>query len=173
MTSVSWANWFGGVYITERNFFPQFAIDAPTYLDMYPEFVLPPAERKAFLTDRKGAIAGRKLAEQYGWKVGDADSAARHDLLRATGRSRCAASTTARTRSTDESTMFFHWAYLNETIKKIYPRRADQTGVFIVQLERSRTGGGGVGGDRRDVQELARRDADRDREGVPARRSSR
>jgi putative ABC transport system permease protein len=30
----SWANWFGGVYITERSFFPQFAIDAPTYLDM-------------------------------------------------------------------------------------------------------------------------------------------
>ena len=26
--SVSWANWFGGVYISERNFFPQFAIDA-------------------------------------------------------------------------------------------------------------------------------------------------
>src|SRR5260370_33516845 len=28
--SVSWANWFGGVYISERNFFPQFAIDPPT-----------------------------------------------------------------------------------------------------------------------------------------------
>ena len=78
--SVSWANWFGGVYISERNFFPQFAIDAPSYLDMYPEFILSPAERKAFLTDRKGAIVGRKLAEQYGWKVGDSDSAARHDL---------------------------------------------------------------------------------------------
>ena len=53
--AVSWANWFGGVYISERNFFPQFAIDAPTYLDMYPEFILSPAERKAFLTDRQGA----------------------------------------------------------------------------------------------------------------------
>src|SRR3982751_5644919 len=40
VASVAWANWFGGVYISERNFFPQFAIDAPTYLDMYPEFVL-------------------------------------------------------------------------------------------------------------------------------------
>jgi len=60
--SVSWANWFGGVYVSERNFFPQFAIDAPTYLDMYPEFILSPAERKAFMTDRKGAVVGRKLA---------------------------------------------------------------------------------------------------------------
>src|ERR1044071_9517566 len=31
---VSWANWFGGVYISERNFFPQFAVDAATYLDI-------------------------------------------------------------------------------------------------------------------------------------------
>src|ERR1700693_5057164 len=30
--------------------------------------------------------------------------------------------------------MFFPWALLNETIKKRFPRRADQTGVFIVQL---------------------------------------
>src|SRR4029078_3572848 len=46
---VSWANWCGGVYISERNFFPQFAVDAATYLDIYPEFVLPAAERKAFV----------------------------------------------------------------------------------------------------------------------------
>ena len=36
VTAVSWANWFGGVYVSERNFFPQFAIDAPTYLEIYP-----------------------------------------------------------------------------------------------------------------------------------------
>ena len=71
VAAVSWANWFGGVYITESNFFPQFAIDAPTYLDMYPEFVLKPEEKKAFLVDRKGAVVGRKLADQYGWKIGD------------------------------------------------------------------------------------------------------
>ena len=41
------------------------------YLDMYPEFMLSPEERKAFLVDRKGAIVGRKLADKYGWKVGD------------------------------------------------------------------------------------------------------
>src|SRR6202165_4206363 len=61
VASVSWANWFGGVYISERNFFPQFAIDAPTYLDIYPEFVLSAEERKAFLTERQAALAGRKL----------------------------------------------------------------------------------------------------------------
>jgi len=31
--------------------------------------------------------------------------------------------------------MFFHWGYLNETIKRQFPRRTDQTGVFIVELK--------------------------------------
>src|SRR5947199_8750387 len=31
VSSVAWANWFGGVYITERNFFPQFAISGASY----------------------------------------------------------------------------------------------------------------------------------------------
>src|SRR5207244_181605 len=36
---------------------------------------------------------------------------------------------------TDQSTFFFHWDYLNETIKRQFPRRGDQTGVFVVQLK--------------------------------------
>jgi len=130
--SVSWANWFGGVYVSERNFFPQFAIDAPTYLDMYPEFILSPAERKAFMTDRKGAVVGRKLAEQYGWSVGDVIP------LRGTiypgSWSFTLRGIYDAEQGVDQSTFFFHWDYLNEAIKRIYPRRADQTGVFIVQL---------------------------------------
>ena len=37
-------------------------------------------------------------------------------------------------KGTDQSTMYFHWELLNETIKKQYPRRGDQIGIFIVQL---------------------------------------
>ena len=132
--SVSWANWFGGVYITERNFFPQFAIDAPTYLDMYPEFILPPDERKAFVTDRKGAIVGRKLADKYGWKVGD-QIPLRGTIFPGTWTFNLRGIYDGADKGTDQSTMFFHWALLNETIKKRFPRRGDQTGVFIVQLK--------------------------------------
>jgi putative ABC transport system permease protein len=131
--SVSWANWFGGVYISERNFFPQFAIDAPSYLDMYPEFILPPDERKAFVTDRKGAIAGRKLADQYGWKIGD-QIPLRGTIYSGTWTFNLRGIYDGAEKGTDQSTLFFHWALLNETIKKVYPRRGDQTGVFIVQL---------------------------------------
>ncbi len=131
--SVSWANWFGGVYVSERNFFPQFAIDAPTYLDMYPEYLLPADERKAFLVDRKGAIVGRKLAEQYGWKIGD-QVPLRGTIYSGTWTFTLRGIYDGADKGTDQSTMFFHWGLLNETIKKIYPRRADQTGVFIVEL---------------------------------------
>jgi putative ABC transport system permease protein len=37
-------------------------------------------------------------------------------------------------RSVDTSTLFFHWAYLNEAIRAMYPRRAEQTGVFVIGL---------------------------------------
>src|SRR5262249_2379905 len=119
--------------VSERNFFPQFAIDAPTYLDMYPEYLLPTEQRKAFLVDRQGAIVGRKLAEQYGWKVGD-QIPLRGTIYSGTGAFNLRGIYDGAAKDTDQSTMFFHWALLNETIKKMYPRRADQTGVFVVEL---------------------------------------
>ena len=59
ITSVSWSNWFGGIYITERNFFPQFAVDPTSYLALYPEFVVADAARTAWMRDRKGVLVGR------------------------------------------------------------------------------------------------------------------
>jgi putative ABC transport system permease protein len=131
---VSWANWFGGVYIRESNFFAQFAIDAPTYLALYPEIVLTPEERKAFFTDRQGAIAGRKLAERFGWKVGD-QIPLKGTIFPGTWTFNLRGIYDAADRSSDQSTMFFHWAYLNESVRKLYPRRADQTGVIVVGLQ--------------------------------------
>ncbi len=68
---VTHANWFGGVYQDERNFFPQFAIDTDTYRQMYPEFVLPEDQWKAFVADREGAIIGEDLVKRFHWKIGD------------------------------------------------------------------------------------------------------
>src|SRR5258707_2176799 len=134
VNAVSWANWFGGVYSSARNFFPPFAIDAPTYLEIYPEFVLSPEEKKAFLTDRQGAIAGRKLAEQYGWKIGD-QIPLRGTIFPGTWTFTLRGIYDGKEPSTVETQMFFQWDYLNESVKKRFPRRSDQTGVFIVQLQ--------------------------------------
>ena len=132
VTSVGWANWFGGVYISERNFFAQFAI-SPTYLDMYPEFVLSDGERKAFFADRLGALAGRKLADKYGWKIGD-QIPLRGTIYPGTWNFTLRGIYEGAEAGTDTSTFFFHFDYLNEAIKRQFPRRADQAGVFIEQL---------------------------------------
>jgi putative ABC transport system permease protein len=71
VTHVTFANWFGGVYQDERNFFPQFAIDRESYRQMFPEFVIPDDQWQAFLADREGAVVGESLAERFKWKMGD------------------------------------------------------------------------------------------------------
>src|SRR6266568_3898929 len=67
--TVSWGNWFGGIYIDERHFFANEAMDPKTFLELYPEFVLPPDQKETFIRDRKGCIVGKKLADRYGWKL--------------------------------------------------------------------------------------------------------
>jgi putative ABC transport system permease protein len=69
--AVTHANWFGGVYQDERNFFPQYAIDTESYRDMFPEFVMPEEQWKSFLADREGAVVGEDLVKRFHWKVGD------------------------------------------------------------------------------------------------------
>jgi putative ABC transport system permease protein len=67
---VAYANWFGGIYQDPKNFFANFAV-SPNYLDLYPEFILPVVQKRAFLNTRTGAVVGENLAKRYGWKIGD------------------------------------------------------------------------------------------------------
>ncbi len=68
---VTHASWFGGIYKDPKNFFAQYAVDPPTYLDIYPEIHIPAAQKQAWLADRTGAIVGRMTATRFGMKVGD------------------------------------------------------------------------------------------------------
>jgi len=134
VSAVSYANWFGGVYITEKNFFPNFAIDAKSYLDLYPEFVLKPEEKRDFQRDRKGCVVGRKLAERFGWKLGDSVPL-RGTIFPGNLEFVVRGIYTGVDTATDESQFFFHWEYLNETLRKSIARRADQIGVYIIGLK--------------------------------------
>lgn len=68
---VGHSQFFGGIYQDARNFFPQFAVDPQRLFDTYPEWTLPEEQRRAFISTRDGAIAGRQLADRFGWEVGD------------------------------------------------------------------------------------------------------
>lgn len=134
VASVSYANWFGGVYITEKNFFPNFAIEPHSYLALYPEFVVEPDQKRAFIADRKGCLIGRKLAERYGWKIGDSVPL-KGTVFPGDWEFVVRGIYSGADKSTDESQFFFHWNYLNETLKKTIPRRADQTGIYLIGLK--------------------------------------
>ncbi len=66
---VMWSQWFGGVWQENTQIIVQ-AADPARLHDVYPEFVMPDAQWKAFEDTRTGMIAGRNLADKYGWKVG-------------------------------------------------------------------------------------------------------
>jgi putative ABC transport system permease protein len=70
VVAVAFADWFGARYQNESNAFPVFAVDPARYLAMYPEFAIAPAQAEAFARTRTGAVAGRRLADRYGWRVG-------------------------------------------------------------------------------------------------------
>ena len=71
VTAVARASWFGGIYQDPKNFFGQLAVVPEDYLRVYPEYLVSEDEKKAWFSTKNGAIAGRPLAEKYGWKVGD------------------------------------------------------------------------------------------------------
>ena len=70
VVAVAYADWFGAKYQNESNAFAVFAVDPARYLAMYPEFAVTPAHRDAFIAARTGALAGRRLVERYGWRIG-------------------------------------------------------------------------------------------------------
>jgi putative ABC transport system permease protein len=70
VAAVSSATWFGGVYQDGRNAIPVFPVNARVYLDIYPEVIVTAEARERFLAERRGALVGRPLADEYGWKVG-------------------------------------------------------------------------------------------------------
>ncbi len=113
---ITWANWFGGIYKDPKNFFGQFAIEPESYLRMYPELLLSPEERRAFLDDRTGCIVGDGLAKKYGFALGDRivlqpgiPTYGTQDYpftIRGIYR--------AATSAIDNQSMMFHWKYADE-----------------------------------------------------------
>ena len=129
----AWGTWFAGIYIDEKNFFANYAIDAKNYMALYPEFILPPDQKKAFLGDRKGFCAGRKLIERYHWRIGDIVTL-KGTVYPGNWEFVLRGIYHGRDESTDERLFFFHWDYLNEALKKTAPRRADQVGWYVIEV---------------------------------------
>ncbi len=117
VTEVGYSDWFGGIYIEEKNFFPNFATDAKTAMELFPEFLVPEDQKNAFMHDRKGAVVGRKTAQRFGWKIGDLVTL-KGTIFPGNWEFVIRAIYRGAQKSTDETQFFFHWNYLNEVPEK-------------------------------------------------------
>jgi putative ABC transport system permease protein len=134
VTNVAVMQWFGGVYIDQRNFFAKFAIEPEPYLEMYPEFQLTPEARENFLRERSACIVGRKLADKYGWEVGD-NFRIVGDIYPGDWDFTIRGIYEGRDKTTDETAMFFHWKYIDERMVQEAPGRASMIGTFALSIE--------------------------------------
>jgi len=135
VTQVCPASWFGGVYVDEKNFFPNFAVEPRSYFALYPEYVFSPEQQETFFRDRKGFAAGRKLTERFGWKIGDTVTL-KGTIFPGNWEFVLRAVYHGRDENVDERIFFFHWDYLNESLKQSAPSRADQVGAYVVGIDR-------------------------------------
>jgi putative ABC transport system permease protein len=131
---VSYGTWFGGIYIDEKNFFANYAMEPKTYLEMYPEIIIPPDQMSAFLRDRKGAVAGRKLVERFGWKLGDIITL-KGTIFPGNWDFNLRGIYKGRDETVDETAFFFQWDYLNEVLKKAGRSWTDQVGWYMIEIK--------------------------------------
>ncbi|MBI3592046.1 MAG: ABC transporter permease [Nitrospirae bacterium] len=132
--NISYSYWFGGIYISEKNFIPNFAVDAKTVFELWPEFVLAEKQKNDFMRDRKACVAGKKVAEKYGWKIGDTITL-KGTIFPGNWDFVLRGIYHGAYKGTDETQFFFHWDYLNESLKKTDPNRADHVGWYVVGVK--------------------------------------
>lgn len=133
VTQVARSSWFAGTYRDPKNFFAQFAV-SDNYIDLYPELILPPEQRADYRRDRRGALVGRQLADQYGFKIGDVIPL-KGTIYPGTWDFVVRGIMEGRDESTITRQMLFHYEYLNETIRKKGVGKPDQVGVFILGID--------------------------------------
>jgi putative ABC transport system permease protein len=110
--AVSGGNWFRGTYVGGKGSFANYACDPEFLLQVFPESHLPADQAEAFIKDRRAAVAGQKLVQRFGWKLGD------HITLRST-LYQCTLEFVLRgiythSKESEEMNFFFHRDYLEE-----------------------------------------------------------
>jgi putative ABC transport system permease protein len=128
-------SWFGGIYQEPKNFFPSIVVQPDKYLEMFPEFILPEAQKQAWLKTRNGAIVGKTTADRFGWKVGDHVPLTSPIWGQPANQDHwdfeiCGIFTGAK-KTTDTSQFFFNYAYFDEARQ----RNKGEVGWFAVRLK--------------------------------------
>jgi putative ABC transport system permease protein len=110
--------WLGGIYQDERNQVAAQGTDAEKFLAVYPEYKLPPEQRADWLADRASMIAGRTLAQRFGWQVGDTVPVRSSFFRKADGGDTWDMRLAGiyETTNGDNASLYFHYDYVNESL---------------------------------------------------------
>lgn len=112
-------NWFGGYYQDPQKQIVMMAVDPENFLDVYNELMVTDEERKNWLGNRQGLIAGESIAKIHGWQVGDRIPINSNIFSQRDGRSDwdfdVVAIYTGVDAQTDTNSVYFHYKYFNET----------------------------------------------------------
>jgi putative ABC transport system permease protein len=131
-------NWFGGIYQDDRNQVAAQATDPDRFFEVYPEYALPEAQRADWIADRGSIIVGKVVAQRYGWQVGDTIPLRSQFYQRTDGGNswdfRIAGIYDAS--NGDNSGLFFHWTYLNQSIGE--PNLVGYVGLRVTDQTLSR-----------------------------------
>jgi putative ABC transport system permease protein len=135
VTHITHANWFGAYYQEPKNQFANMAVDAASWLEMYPEFELPEDQKKAFLADRTSAIVGADTARRFGWKVGDRVPLQATIFRRSDGAAwefNIVGIYDSPVKGTDKTQLFFHWQLLDEMFRNT--NFGGQVGWYVIRV---------------------------------------
>ncbi len=138
VTDITHANWFGGYYQDPSNFIANMAVDPESWLRMYPEFELPEEQKKAWLANRTGAIVGIDTARKFGWKVGDHVPLISPIYRKPDGSPwdfTIDGIYDSKSKSVDKTQFFFHYNYMNETLRAAKVGFADIIGWYVFKVE--------------------------------------
>jgi putative ABC transport system permease protein len=134
VAAVAHQTWFGGVYQDPKNFFMQCPVEPEEFMAMFPEFILPPEQMKAWLSTRTGAIVGRKTADRFGWKIGDKVPIMSPIWMRKTWEFDIVGIFEGREKGTDTTSMFFRYDYFDE-VRKTQNWGTGQVGWYTIRVE--------------------------------------
>lgn len=133
VSGVTYVTWFQGTYIDQSNFFPRQAVDAATFFDLYREYLTSDEEMARFQRQRNSCLIGVKTAEKFGLAAGDVMTV-EGDIFPGSWQFVVAGIYRGRDRATDETQMFFHWQYLDESLRQTMPVRAGVVGWYVVRI---------------------------------------
>ena len=112
-------NWFGGYYQEPRDQFAMFAVDAENFMGVYNELVMSDDERAAWVANRQGLIAGKAIAERFGWQKGDRIPVNSNIFSQRDGSTSWEFDVESvyegSDPQTDTNSVYFHYKYFNET----------------------------------------------------------